>query len=184
VQNVIRFEACIKDMLQEAEATVGLGGYGEQRAFYNTDAYADGERRRNTHLGLDLWTAAGTPLLATLPGRVYSVQDNAWERDYGPTLILRHEIGVAGLPYFYTLYGHLDPEVLKRWRVGDAVQVGERLAYIGDRPANGNWPPHLHLQVMLDLLDHQGNFPGVAFADELDYWLTLCPDPAPLAGLR
>jgi hypothetical protein len=40
------------------------------------------------------------------------------------------------------------------------------------------------LQVILDLLDHQGNYPGVAYADELDYWLSLCPDPTPLAGLR
>ncbi|RMF02201.1 MAG: peptidase M23 [Bacteroidetes bacterium] len=184
VQNVERFDACIQHMLSEVQATVGLGGYAEKRAFYHTDAYTDGSRRRDTHLGLDIWTRAGTPILATLPAKVYSLQDNAIERDYGPTLILQHEVGDVALPHLYTLYGHLDPEVLTRWKVGAQVAVGERLAYIGDRPANGNWPPHLHFQVILHTLGYEGNFPGVAFADELDYWLALCPDPAPLAGLR
>ena len=63
---------------------------------------------------------------------------------------------------------------------GDA---GQKLGELGDSPVNGGWAPHLHFQVMLDLLGHSGDFPGVCRKSEADLWLTLCPDPRPLLGL-
>jgi hypothetical protein len=56
------------------------------------------------------------------------------------------------------------------------------IADIGPRPENGNWPPHLHFQVMLDLLGNSGDYPGVAYPDQREVWTSICPDPAPLAG--
>ena len=38
----------------------------------------------------DIFIAAGTPLHATLPGKVLSVVDNDMPYDYGPTVILDH----------------------------------------------------------------------------------------------
>ncbi|MEO6446181.1 MAG: aminotransferase class III-fold pyridoxal phosphate-dependent enzyme, partial [Gemmatimonadaceae bacterium] len=48
---------------------------------------------------------------------------------------------------------------------------------------NGGWPPHLHFQVICDLLGREGDFPGVARARERAVWLSLCPDPALMVKL-
>jgi len=48
---------------------------------------------------------------------------------------------------------------------------------------NGGWPPHLHLQLITDLLDKDGDFPGVASPAERSLWLALSPDPNLIARL-
>src|SRR5258708_1956966 len=42
---------------------------------------------------------------------------------------------------------------------------------------NGGWPPHLHFQVITDLLDRGTDFPGVALAAERGIWAELSPSP-------
>ena len=37
---------------------------------------------------------------------------------------------------------------------------GQEIARLGDFPSNGDWPPHLHFQLITDLLDREGDFPG------------------------
>ncbi|MEM9918465.1 MAG: aminotransferase class III-fold pyridoxal phosphate-dependent enzyme, partial [Bacteroidota bacterium] len=170
----------IDGLLQEQKATIGLGGYGEVRPFYTTDAYQvkghAGPRWRTVHLGLDIWAAAGTAVRAPFPGRVRYNHNNIGERNYGPTLILEHEWSDGQV--FYSLYGHLSEDSLRGLQAGDAVVAGQLIARIGDRPINGNWPPHLHFQLMLDLLNEEGDFPGVAFPEVAEIWKSLCPDPA------
>lgn len=61
---------------------------------------------------------------------------------------------------FYTLYGHLSLESLTGKYVGMPVQAGERIADFGNFPINGDWPPHLHFQVMNDMMGLAGHFPG------------------------
>ncbi len=179
-----KFEATIVRLLAEAGASVGLGGYGEVRPFYTTDAYRvernNGPAWRTVHLGLDIWVPAGTTVFAPLDATVYSVRDNAGDRNYGPTVILQHRPSDG--PEFYTLYGHLGGECL-RLRAGDKVGKGAPFATVGSRPGNGNWPPHLHYQVMLDPLGSTGDFPGVAFPETREVWLGLCPDPALLTSV-
>jgi 4-aminobutyrate aminotransferase-like enzyme len=58
-----------------------------------------------------------------------------------------------------------------------AVGRGQRIGRIGSPPGNGDWPPHLHFQVVTDLLGRRGDFPGVAPASRRNVWLSLCPDP-------
>ncbi|MCH8948156.1 MAG: hypothetical protein IH789_11120 [Acidobacteria bacterium] len=53
-----------------------------------------------------------------------------------------------------TSVGNLDP--------GDPVEAGQTIARVGPYPENGDWPPHLHFQIMTDLLAFEGEFPGVA----------------------
>ena len=48
---------------------------------------------------------------------------------------------------------------------------------------NGGWPPHLHFQIILDLLDLDADFPGVAFASQRAVWTSLSPDPNLLVGI-
>lgn len=157
------------------------GGYGEDRAIYDAPAFRGAGEPRTLHLGLDIFAHAGTEVFAPLDGCVHSLQRNDNEKDYGPTLILQHETG-TGFDLF-TLYGHLAADVLSSLAPGDAVGAGQKLGELGDSHVNGGWAPHLHFQVMLDLLGHRGDFPGVCRKSEADLWLTLCPDPRPLLGL-
>ena len=155
---------------------VGIGHYNEARPIYQADIFAiDHHQRRTVHLGVDLFAPPGTPLYAPLAGTLHSLADNVGEQDYGPTLILRHE--PADGPSFYTLYGHLAPDALERWELGQRVEAGALLAHIGDYPRNGNWPPHLHFQIIADMLDHAGNYPGVCSPRQRAIWTSLSPDP-------
>ena len=176
------FNRTIERILEAADARVAIGGYGEIRPFYSTDAYEvignNGPQWRTVHLGTDIWAVAGTPVLAPLDGTIHSFQYNDAERDYGPTIILAHQ--VSEYLTFYTLYGHLGLAALEGIEVGMSVRKGQQIATIGPPPINGNWPPHLHFQVMLDMLGKEGDFPGVAFPESADIWLSICP---PLPGL-
>ena len=165
--------------MEDQRAQLAIGGYLETRPLYTTDAYEvqgnAGPQWRTVHIGLDFWEKAGTPVYAPYDGQIYSVQDNEGERDYGPTIILEH-LAKEGLT-FYTLYGHLSRASLEGLQVGQKVTAGQKIAEIGPPPENGNWPPHLHLQLMLDMLGNQGDFPGVAFPEEIEVWKSICPNP-------
>jgi murein DD-endopeptidase MepM/ murein hydrolase activator NlpD len=157
--------------------TYGLGLYGEKRSVYATDQFADAAspERRVIHLGIDVFAPAMTPLCAPLPGRVRHVTYNADPLDYGHTLILEHQ--ADGVPFF-TLYGHLAATLPNILCIGDAVLPGQRIAHLGNWPENGGWAPHLHFQLITDLLDqHQGNFFGVGHESLWDVWQSISPDP-------
>ncbi len=179
------FERRVERIMEDDGVAFGLGGYGEVRPFYTTDAYQqtgnDGPRWRSVHLGLDVWAEAQTPVFAPLAGKVHSFADNDLERDYGPTIILEHQPRPGCR--FYTLYGHLCRASLTKLRVGMPVKKGQLIATYGERSVNGNWPPHLHFQVMLDTLGKEGDFPGVAFPEEWPVWKSLCPNPERLLNL-
>ncbi|MDX1907085.1 MAG: aminotransferase class III-fold pyridoxal phosphate-dependent enzyme [Bacteroidia bacterium] len=175
-----RLQARVRDMLEaHPGARAGLGRYDEVRPLYTTDAYEtqghDGPVWRTVHIGLDVCLPPGTPVSAPLPGIVHSFRDNAQDRDYGPTVILQHTVSPELT--FYTLYGHLSRASLARLRPGQEIEAGEVFCEIGPMPENGNWFPHLHFQVMLDLLGHTGDFPGVAYPAQRTVWTSLCPDP-------
>jgi murein DD-endopeptidase MepM/ murein hydrolase activator NlpD len=157
------------------------GGYGEDRSIYTQDLFAPkGEEPRTVHLGLDIFAAAGAEVFAPAAGRIHSVRDNANPGDYGPTLILEHTTNGGA---FHTLYGHLSRASIEGLAVGRAFAAGERIAKLGRREENGGWPPHLHFQIILDIGDAFGDYPGVCRRSEQDRWLALCPDPRPLLGL-
>jgi Ser/Thr protein kinase RdoA (MazF antagonist) len=170
--------------MSQAGAQVGLGRYDEARTWYHGSAYereGDGSERRTVHLGVDLFAPPGTPVTAPFAGWVHSVQDNAGELDYGPTLILEHR--PADGVVFHTLYGHLGPEVLDRLSPGQEIAAGGQVGTVGAMPGNGNWPPHLHFQVIADLLGNSGTYPGVAAPGDRATWLSLSPDPNLVLGI-
>jgi len=170
--------------MREAGARVGIGRYDEARRAYSTEQFGveseELPERRTIHLGVDLFMAEGTPVHAPFDGTVHSFRNNDAELDYGPTIILEHR--TTEKP-FYTLYGHLGPDSLDGLRSGTAVPAGRRIGGIGGPPANGGWPPHLHFQVIADLLDEEGNFPGVAAPSRREVWTSVCPDPNVLLGI-
>ncbi|HWQ15370.1 MAG TPA: aminotransferase class III-fold pyridoxal phosphate-dependent enzyme [Roseiflexaceae bacterium] len=87
------------------------------------------------------------------------------------------EPAVAEQLTFYTLYGHLDGWALEHLALGQPVVPGQRIGSVGPPALNGDWPPHLHVQIILDLLDLEQDYPGVARASQRDVWLALSPDP-------
>jgi 4-aminobutyrate aminotransferase-like enzyme/Ser/Thr protein kinase RdoA (MazF antagonist) len=169
----------LAQLQKEDEEAIIAGGYQEFRPFYSTKAYEregnSGPEWRTAHLGVDYWVKAETPVHALSDGIVEVIHHNNLDKDYGPTLILKHETD-TGIP-FYTLYGHLSLSTLNLWKVGDQVKSGDLIAYIGNETENGNWNPHLHFQLMLDLFDEKENYPGVAYPNQLATWSSICPDP-------
>jgi 4-aminobutyrate aminotransferase-like enzyme/murein DD-endopeptidase MepM/ murein hydrolase activator NlpD len=171
--------------LEDARATVGVGRYGERRILYAGAQFAHGSGdpllRRTVHIGVDLFAPAGTPVLAPLDGLIHSFAVNSDPGDYGPTILLEHR--PAGAPAFWTLFGHLSGTSLEGLQVGTPVARGQMLARLGDLHENGGWPPHLHFQLITDLLGRSGEFPGVARAREETVWRSLSPDPSLLLEL-
>ena len=181
-----RFSALVNQELAASGARIGIGRYDEVRAIYTTDLFRlegnDGPEWRTVHLGIDVGAAPGTPIHAPLPGTVHSLRNNDAPGDYGPTVILEHA-ATNDRPAFWTLYGHLDLATLDRWKVGDAVKAGDLVGRLGDVAVNGGWWPHVHVQVICDLLGRSGDFQGVARPNEREMMLSVCPDPTPLLGL-
>lgn len=170
----------IGQRMADADADVGVGRYDEVRLVYRGDQFAVGDERRTVHVGLDLFQPPGSIVRAPLGGTVHSFADNDRPYDYGPTLILEHR--PANGPVFYTLYGHLSRESLNRVSRGMEVAGGDPIGEIGDMHENGGWAPHLHFQLISDLLDHDGDFPGVAAPSTREVWLSLSPDPRLVVG--
>ncbi len=180
-----KFELLVNRMMEDAEVVISIGKYSEIRPIYTSDAFTvnsnEGPQWRTLHVGLDVFMKADTPVYAPLAGKIHSFNNNAADRDYGPAIILEHTIA-TGLT-FYTLYGHLSEASLDNLSVGMLIEKGQQIATIGARPINGDWPPHLHFQITLDMLGYQGDFPGVAFPHQQKVWTSLCPNPNLLIGM-
>ena len=175
------FDAYVFGEISAAGAVAGVGGYLEPRVIYRRSAHFQQEAEpRSIHLGIDIWMPAGTPVMAPLDGRVHSFADNVGFGDYGPTIILEHDVQGEKL---YSLYGHLSRASLSGKSPGQLVKAGDILADIGPFPENGDWPPHLHFQLMRDMLGRRGDFAGVCTLSERDTYATLCPDPNQLLNI-
>lgn len=172
--NTDAFSQYISETLNRVGRILGVGQFAEDRTIYQSPLYKTNGEVRSVHLGIDLFVPTGTSIFAPLDATVHSFQDNDNFLDYGPTIILEHNL--AGVK-FYTLYGHLDRASLKKVTVGQKIKAGERIARVGQQHENGNWPSHLHFQIITDLLGYKGDFPGVVKPSEKKYYLQLCPDP-------
>ncbi len=179
------FNTYLVRRLEDGGATVGIGRYAEPRVCYASDNYgragAEFPERRTVHTAIDIFLPAGSPVLAPFAGHIHSVRNNSERFDYGPTILIQHAPG--GGPTFYTLFGHLDEESVEGLEVGRPVERGQQIARLGDFPENGDWPPHLHFQLITDLLDMEGNFPGVALPSQRNVWLSISPDPGVVLDL-
>lgn len=170
------FDRLVQQMLAEQGAIVGWGGYLEDRVIYrrSPDLFGDAGPARSLHLGIDVWCPAGTPVAAPLPATVHSIADNAGFGDYGPTVILEHWL--EGFT-FWSLCGHLRRAEVEKLAPGQILSAGQVFAAVGPWPENGDWPPHLHFQLITDLQSRIGDFPGVAVPTERVQWEAICPDP-------
>ena len=183
-ETAILSEKIFREM-KRAGASVGVGRYDEPRLLYSAPLFGSAgnptSERRTIHLGIDLFAEQGTTLHAPLDGVVHIVANNSSPLDYGPLVILRHE--TSGREEFFTLYGHLSKDTLESLKVGQRVARGQPFARVGSAQENGGWTPHLHFQIILDVLELGADFPGVAYASQRSVWTSLSPNPNVLLGI-
>lgn len=169
------FAAWIFQKMKDKGCRYGIGGYLEQRALYaNTPLFNTTAEPRNLHLGVDIWGDAETTVYNPIAGKVHSYQNNNNKGDYGPTIILEHDLDGLKL---YSLYGHLSEESLMGLEVGMPMKLGEPVGHFGDFAENGNWPPHLHFQLMFDMQGLKGDYPGACRLSEKESYIQNVPDP-------
>ena len=176
VSSSSKLETYIHNHIKKQRAKVAFGGYLEVRTIYKRSKHFNNTEaeERNIHLGIDLWCEANTPIFTPLVGTVHSFKNNTNYGDYGPTIILKHHI--EGIE-FYTLYGHLSLTSMDNLKVGNVFKQGEQIATLGDATVNGDYPPHLHFQIIKDLQGFVGDYPGVCSKQDLAFFKTNCPDP-------
>ncbi len=185
VNDTSRFSKYVNAKLATANALYGIGGYKENRILYRRSnlfsATSVGShieqvevQDRSIHLGIDIWGAAGTKVYLPLGGMVHSYAFNDAFGDYGATIIVQHQLESIA---FNTLYGHVSLADLAQLQPGKYISRGEVIAHFGEPHENGNWPPHLHFQVIGDMNLKQGDFPGVCTRAESEAYFLNCPNP-------
>jgi murein DD-endopeptidase MepM/ murein hydrolase activator NlpD len=170
-----KFNRWINEKLVTNNCLYGVGGYMENRTIYaHSQLFNSGEVHRRHHLGIDIWTTSGIAIYSPLAGKVHSFKDNNNLGDYGPTIILEHDLDGLKL---HSLYGHLSRKSLEGLSVGQAVNVNQKIGDLGEIAENGNWPPHLHFQLMFDMGGHKGDYPGVCSYEEKEEYRKNIPNP-------
>ncbi|MEM9633609.1 MAG: aminotransferase class III-fold pyridoxal phosphate-dependent enzyme [Pseudomonadota bacterium] len=176
-------DAFCEDQIREAGADYGIGIYGEDRTVYKSDAFEMGspEIRRSVHLGIDVFAPDYEPVYAPIAGTVAFYHDDAVCNGFGPTILLEHETSEGDR--FWTLYGHLSRRSCEKLKIGQKIERGEAFAEFGPREENGEWPPHLHFQIVTDHLGLEARMHGVGVRQQWPVWREISPDPSVILGL-
>lgn len=174
-----KMERYIQDFLDKSSKKIAFGGYLEKRNLYEQSQLFTSEEKRDVHLGVDFWCDSGTSVHAVYDGKIHSVAHNLKRGDYGPTIILEHTISSFK---WYSLYGHLSVDSLYH-KVGDVVTTGQPIGFLGDASVNGYYAPHLHFQIILDIQNYKGDYPGVCSEATLNYYKNNSPNPLNLFPL-
>lgn len=173
------FSRLVEDAMYSENTGYGFGRWAEVREIYANEFFNStvegSNEKRDVHLGVDVFCQSGEDIFTPLDGRIHIKSNNKNELDYGPMLILEHSNDNDEL--FYTLYGHLSLASIANIEEGQSVVAGQKIAEVGAPPENGNWPPHLHFQLILELFSLGSDFPGVALSSEQEMWLALSPCP-------
>ncbi|GGG49282.1 hypothetical protein GCM10011414_18890 [Croceivirga lutea] len=174
ISNPEECQIYIDGVLKRNGAQVAFGGYLEERKLYEESSHFSQGATRNIHLGMDFWCDAGTPIYTPIAGKVHSFKNNFTVGDYGPTIILEHTLEGYN---FYTLYGHLSLASLDGLTEGKEFKKGQKLATLGETAINVNYAPHLHFQLIKDVNNNYGDYPGVCAKVDVAYYANNCPDP-------
>jgi 4-aminobutyrate aminotransferase-like enzyme/Ser/Thr protein kinase RdoA (MazF antagonist) len=162
---------------------LGIGPWGEERPVYASDAFRslfDPDRRRTVHLGLDLFAPAGSNVRTPLDGTVVDLYETEVPLDYGHAVLLRHQ---PEGPAFYSLWGHLSAQTVRDRKVGEQLRAGEVIGQLGDTHENGDWQPHVHIQLITYQPERAADIIGAGEPGYRDVWRDLFPDPLDFVGL-
>ena len=177
-ENLKLFQFKLAQIQDQYPSRIVAGGYSETRPFYNSDDFKQlsnhGFDYRTIHLGTDFWIPVNTPVHSLLEGEVVISTVQTAAKSYGGLLVLKHQMGAF---QFYSVYGHLSKRSVDNLSCGTIVKKGDCLGFIGDSYENGQWTPHLHFQLTLDLFNFSDDFPGVAVPSQIGVWNSISPNP-------
>lgn len=176
ITNPVICQKFIDSILKNDPISVAYGGYLEKRNLYSNrpNFNSNGDEVRNIHLGMDFWAKEGIRVIVPVGGVVHSFKNNKAPGDYGPTILLKHDLdGVQ----FYTLYGHLSIESLYGLHKNKEFKPGEVIGTLGETSINVNYAPHLHFQIIKDIGPFRGDYPGVCTKKDLFEYQKNCPNP-------
>lgn len=88
---------------------------------------------RSFHTGVDMAIATGTPIYATMDGKIATA---GWNNVYGNYIIITHDNG------YQTLYAHMQKYIVT---TGQYVTQGSTIGYVGSTGYSTG--PHLHFSV-------------------------------------
>jgi len=162
---------------------LGIGPWGEERPVYSSDAFRSvfaPDQRRSMHLGLDLFAPAGSNVRTPLDGTVVDLFETDIPLDYGHAVLLKHDPdGLA----FYSLWGHLSARTVQDRKIGERLKAGDIVGQLGGTRENGNWQPHVHIQLITYRQPRAADIVGAGEAGYHEVWRELFPDPVHFAGL-
>ena len=168
----------ILDTLTNRRCGWGFGGWGEDRALYQSHPFfRDKGGDHSIHLGMDIWLPAETPIYVPFTGTVHGFKDNSNDHEYGPSIITEHRIG--DVP-FYILFSHLSSNALDGIKEGALMRSGDQVATVATEKESIELPPHVHVQLITDMAGHGADFPEVAKLSEKNKYLNLCHNPESL----
>jgi murein DD-endopeptidase MepM/ murein hydrolase activator NlpD len=131
----------VEDIHRKLGVGFSYGGYLEDRSFLWRGSYLEAPGTF-IHLGVDLNASAGTDIAIDFDAEVVLIDDDYPEiGGWGSRIIVRHKTEDVHL-----IYAHLDRAIPVR--VGDSLSKGQIFAKVGHAPYNGNWFPHVHVQVL------------------------------------
>ena len=155
-----------------------IGRYNEVRKNMYTSNLFSGVR--NIHIGIDMGAPINTPVMSFAKGTVHSFGYNEAALDYGNVAILEYNFGDLDL---WALYGHLSATTIANGRltIGQTIEAGKIVGWIGSKEENGGWPPHVHFQLSLKKpLTH--DMPGVVSSEERAQAIQDYPHPFHVTG--
>ena len=124
-------QATLKKALGELFIKPLSGNYRFTSAYgYRADPFTG---VRSFHTGIDLAIATGTPILASMDGKIATA---GWNNVYGNYVIITHDNG------YQTLYAHMQKYIVA---TGQKVAQGSTIGYVGSTGYSTG--PHLHFSV-------------------------------------
>lgn len=105
---------------------------------YGATKFAKRAYKTQFHNGMDFGVAIGTPVYASLSGKVIAAGNNG-HYQYGKHVLIEHDNGLV------TLYAHLSKHAVS---VGQRVETGQLIAYSGNTGYSTG--AHLHLTVYFE----------------------------------
>lgn len=136
-------EVCTKwleSLHKEKGADYSYGGFLEDRTHIWRN-HPNNSGASLIHLGVDYNVSAGTKVCLPADGKVFHImKDPTNRRGWGGRIIFELSNGT------YLIYGHLKQDFIVG--LGQECKKGEVVGIIGESKENGNWFPHLHVQIM------------------------------------
>ena len=160
------------------------GGLLEDRSTVWRGSYLEPEQKF-VHLGIDFNAPEGTPIAADMPLTVFQVDtDHPTVGGWGTRVLAYTQLRDVS---YVMLFAHLHRSLsLKR---SDVIRKGETFARVGEMANNGQWYPHVHVQVMTADAYHYfeqnpDELDGYGKAADLHALARMFPDPLQFVNLK